>query len=268
MNEDNERRTELAAFLKSRRDRLSPADVGLTAGKGRRSTGLRREEVATLSGVGLTWYTALEQGKAIQVSAGFLENLARGLRLSELERTHLFALAQRRLPALASPSEGQASYHGLQAILDGIACPAYARNSHFDVIAWNAANTEMFGDFAVIPKTERNIVRLMFLRRYHRETMPRWEEDARAVLSGFRVNLGRAVDPSPFRMLIAELLSKSADFMRLWAEHDVSDVGEGVTQFRSPRHGVKMFRHHLLMPESRPDLRIAMYIETPHAASP
>src|SRR5437667_12159244 len=98
---DDRVRQELTQFLRTRRARLAPADVGLTAGSGRRIRGLRREEVAVLAGVGLTWYTWLEQGREIQVSAPFLENLARALRLSEAERIHLFTLVQQRPPPIA-----------------------------------------------------------------------------------------------------------------------------------------------------------------------
>src|SRR5215472_10765889 len=96
-------RRELADFLRKRRERLAPADFGFPPNPRRRAPGLRREEVAALAGVGLTWYTSLEQGKDIRVSTAFLENLARALRLTAAERAHLFALAQGRLPPLPPP---------------------------------------------------------------------------------------------------------------------------------------------------------------------
>src|SRR5882724_6384985 len=99
MADDGPRR-ELSQFLKTRRARLAPADVGLPPGDGRRIRGLRREEVAVLAGVGLTWYTWLEQGREIQVSTAFLENIVRALKLDHAERMHLFTLAQRRAPPL------------------------------------------------------------------------------------------------------------------------------------------------------------------------
>jgi transcriptional regulator with XRE-family HTH domain len=259
MLEDQSRR-ELADFLKTRRARLSPAAFGLPLGKGRRTLGLRREEVAALAGVGLTWYTWLEQGKAIQVSASFLDNVARALKFTEAERSHLFALAQHRLPPLPNLAVPSPATARLQAILDVIESPAYARNSRFDVIAWNRANTRMFGDFARIPPGERNVIRLMFQRSYHRRTMPHWEMDARALLAKFRMNFGQAADAAAFLSLIAELTRISADFRRLWAEHDVSDLGEGVTEFSSPRDGAMRFQHQILMPEALPDLRIIVFL--------
>src|SRR5947207_4761410 len=150
-------RQELSQFLKTRRARLAPADVGLPTGNARRIAGLRREEVAVLAGVGLTWYTWLEQGREIQVSTPFLDNLARALRLSEAERAHLFALAQHRAPPMAPRPFPPEALKKVQAILDAIDSPAYARNNRFDVLAWNGANTRMFGDFASMPEKERNI---------------------------------------------------------------------------------------------------------------
>jgi len=255
-----ETRRELAAFLRMRRARLSPADFGLPSSKGRRTLGLRREEVAALAGIGLTWYTSLEQGKDIRVSTAFLENLARALKLTAAERAHLFALAQGRLPPLPAPIPSAVATERLQSILDALDCPAYARNGRFDVVAWNAANTRMFGDFAAIPPKERNVLWLMFARTYHRRTMPTWEADARAVVAKFRLNYGQAADAAEFSSLVAELDRVSPDFRRIWAEHDVSDLGEGVTFFRSPRHGEMRFQHYLLIPEFLPDLRITAYI--------
>src|SRR5262249_33904373 len=164
------------------------------------------------------------QGKPIQVSTAFLENLARALRLSEAERAHLFVLAQRRPPPLPSATITLLASEALKSMLDAIACPAYARNGRFDVVAWNAANTRMFGDFARIAPEERNVLWLMFAGRYHRRTMPSWKADARAVLAKFRMNFAQADGDAGFAALVSRLSEVSADFRRMWAEHDVSDL--------------------------------------------
>ena len=264
---DDESRRELADFLKKRRARLSPLDFGFTSGNRRRTPGLRREEVAALAGVGLTWYTGLEQGKDIRVSTSFLEDLARALKFTAAERAHLFALAQHRLPPLPGRTSRSDATERLQSILDAIGSPAYARNSRFDVIAWNKANTRMFGDFASIAPSERNVLWLMFVRSYHRRTMPSWEADARSLVAKFRMNFGQAADAKEFSSLIAELIRISPDFRHIWAEHDVCDLGEGVTRFSSPRHGELRFQHYILMPEFLPDLRIVAYIPENHATA-
>lgn len=257
---EHDARRELTNFLKTRRARLSPTDFGLPSAARRRTIGLRREDVAALAGVGLTWYTSFEQGKDIQVSTSFLENLARALRFTAAERAHLFALAQRRLPPLLQLGSQCETNERPQPILDAIECPAYARNSRFDVIAWNAANTRMFGDFSSIASEERNVIWLMFARSYHRRNMPDWEMDARSLVAKFRVNFGQATHPENFSALISKLEIVSPEFARLWAQHDVSDLGEGVTRFMSPRHGELRFQHYTMAPEFLPDLRIIIYV--------
>jgi transcriptional regulator with XRE-family HTH domain len=253
-------RQQLSEFLKTRRARLSPADVGLACGNGRRSRGLRREEVAALAGVGLTWYTWLEQGREIQVSTSFLENLARTLKLSQAERAHLFALTQHRAPPLPVSGSTSNAPERLQVILNAIDSPAYARNDRFDVIAWNRANTLMFGDFAAVAPEQRNVIRLMFTRPSYRHNMKNWEADARGLIAKFRLNFGQGVRAEEFSMIIAELSAISTDFQRMWAEHDVSDLGEGVTYFSSRRHGATVFQHYTMMPEALPHLRIVVMI--------
>jgi len=257
---DEGQRQELSQFLKTRRARLAPADVGLPTGNGRRIHGLRREEVAVLAGVGLTWYTWLEQGREIQVSTPFLENLARALRLSEAERAHLFTLAQHRAPPMVPQTSPPKALESVQSILDAIDSPAYARNSRFDVLAWNDANTRMFGDFASMPVMERNIIRLMFSRPYYRRTMLNWEQDARSLVAKLRLNYGQAAGDAAFSSLIQEMLAGSDDFRRMWSVHEVTDIGEGVYFYRTPRHGTLVFQHSTIVPEVRPDLRIVIYI--------
>jgi PAS domain-containing protein len=254
---DDRPRQELAEFLKTRRARLAPAEVGLPAGHGRRTSGLRREEVAALAGIGLTWYTWLEQGRDIRVSTSFLENLACALRLDATERAHLFMLAQGRSPPLTpSPPQG---LERVRAILDAIGNPAYVHNSRFDVLGWNGANTRMFGDFAAVPEAERNVVRLMFTRPHYRRTMPNWASDARGLVGRFRLNYGQASGSSEFRSLVQAMTATSDDFRRLWAEHAVSEFGEGVILYRTPERGTLAFRHQTLMPEAAPDLRVCVY---------
>jgi transcriptional regulator with XRE-family HTH domain len=195
-------RQQLSEFLKARRARLSPTEVGLPCGNGRRIRGLRREEVAALAGVGLTWYTWLEQGREIRVSTAFLENLARTLKLSHAERAHLFALTQHRAPPLPISGPVSNAPERLHVILNAIDSPAYARNSRFDVIAWNRANTLMFGDFASVAPEQRNVLRLMFTRPSYRRTMKNWEEDARGLIAKFRLNWNAPLEVDSFRLRV------------------------------------------------------------------
>ncbi len=108
----------------------------------------------------------------------------------------------------------------------------------------------MFGDFASIPPEKRNVIRLLFTRSHYRRTIKNWEVDARGLIAKLRLNAAQAADSAAFAALISELSSISADFRRLWAEHDVSDLGEGVTHFSSPREGATVFQHYTMMPEA------------------
>lgn len=258
--QDQDRREELASFIRHRRRTLSPAALGFNNSQNRRTPGLRREEVAAAAGVGLTWYTALEQAKPIRVSTAFLENLVRALGFSETERQHLFALAHQNVPIQRADPQASAMATPLAPLLDVIQTPAYARNAHFDVIAWNAANTQIFGDFGRFAEHERNVLRLLFSRAYHRRSMPDWESDARRLLANFRLHAGRATDALPFRALVTELEAESADFRRLWAEHGVAEIGEGITQVLSPRLGPLRFRHQVLEPQGMADVSIVVFL--------
>src|SRR5579863_5754258 len=138
------RRSELAAFLRSRRERITPEDVGLPGGYRRRTAGLRREEVAQLAGVGVTWYTWLEQGRPIRASVQVLDAVARTLRLDSVERQHLFRLAE--IPdAAADGAANQLLPAEVRAVLDQLVpMPANVVTERFDILAWNAAYAVLF----------------------------------------------------------------------------------------------------------------------------
>src|ERR1700761_8486940 len=152
------RRTELAAFLRSRRERISPEDVGLPPGARRRTAGLRREELAQLAGVGVTWYTWLEQGRPINASVQVLDAIARTLRLDAVERGHLFRLAE--VPGATGTSPADCPECPLppqvQAILDAIPLPASVLTERFDLIAWNQIYAALFPRLVLQPAAERN----------------------------------------------------------------------------------------------------------------
>ncbi|OLB73693.1 MAG: hypothetical protein AUI14_25570 [Actinobacteria bacterium 13_2_20CM_2_71_6] len=144
------RRTELAQFLRSRRARLRPDDVGLPPGLRRRTPGLRREEVAQLAGVGVTWYTWLEQGRPINASVQILDAIARTLRLDQAERAHLYRLAE--VPAVPDPAACEILPPEIQPILDSMdLTPAVIYNGRYDILAWNAPYGALFPGVTVEP---------------------------------------------------------------------------------------------------------------------
>ena len=250
-------REELAAFLRSRRERLEPAQVGLPTTARRRTPGLRREEVAQIAGVGVTWYTWLEQGRNISVSAHFLEQIARALRLEHTERAHLFSLAHNRPPPTTSHSTASVT-PALRRMLEAVEGPAYLATANLDVIAWNAVLAAVFGDFEKIAPEERNMLWLVFASPAHRAAIPNWENEARGMLARFRVEFGHHRDDPTFLNLIERLQRASYEFHRWWLEHDLTARGETTKSFDTPLGRVSLEQTAFAV-EDAPALRLVVY---------
>ncbi|MEU0741642.1 helix-turn-helix transcriptional regulator [Streptomyces sp. NPDC006134] len=234
-----DRRAELSEFLRSRRARLKPQDVGLPAyGHRRRVPGLRREELAQLAGVSVAYYTRLEQGNGQNVSAEVLDSIARALRLSDAEHAHLTHLAkpkQHKRKAAARTRQVRPALRHLLDSLDGV--PAYITGRRTDVLAWNRAAAALFGDWDELPAQERNWARLVFLRPAYRELFVDWEQKASDVVSYLRMDAGCHPDDPRLAALVGELSVKSEEFRRLWATHDVKEKSYGVKRLRHPLAG-------------------------------
>ncbi|MGO1080383.1 helix-turn-helix transcriptional regulator [Inquilinus sp. CA228] len=257
-------RRALSDFVRDRRARTSPDEVGLPAGSRRRTPGLRREEVAQLAGVGVTWYTWFEQGRAIQVSADFLERVCRALRLDPAERQHLYALAQHHPPPHPTPGLPTVSPI-LQALLDTLPNPAYIKTARWDVLAWNAAAAALFGDYAPIPPAQRNGLWLVFTDPCYRRLMVDWEADARRVLAKFRLDHSRAGGDPAFAALVEALQAASPEFRRWWPGQDVAERSEGIKRIRHDTLGLLEFAHATFTVEGAPDLRMVTYTPVPRA---
>ena len=260
-------RSELAEFLRTRRARVRPADVGLPNGERRRTPGLRREEVAQLADVGVSWYTWLEQGRDIHVSEPLLERLALALRLTATERAHLFELAHGRpAPRPAEPARVSAA---LQRVLDTHPYPAIVATPLWDLVAWNAAASVLYGDFALLSPKERNHLWSIFTNPERRARMPQWEHTARRSVAGFRLEAARAADRSAFDALAAELMRVSPDFARFWNDHEVVELPAGSKVVVHPEVGAIEFEH-VTLSYSEPDaraLRVTLYTPTPGESS-
>jgi transcriptional regulator with XRE-family HTH domain len=235
-----DRHHELAAFLRSRRARVSPEQVGLPGGTRRRTPGLRRAEVAQLSGVSPEWYTWLEQGRDIHVSAHVLECLASGLQLDANERAHLFLLALRQPPPVEtfSPTTISSTFHQFLTQLGTI--PACVVDARLNVVAWNAACRVVFGDFATRTAQERNLIWQLFTSPA-RQANEEWEELARVYVAQFRAGYGRFINDPWWATQIAELSRISPEFRELWACHDVLNVSEGRKTMHHPLVGELAF---------------------------
>lgn len=251
-------RAELADFLRSRRERISPQDVGLPSGARRRTPGLRREEVAALAGVGLSWYTWLEQGREISVSATFLENLSRTLKLDATERRHLFLLAHQRLP----PEPGKTwcivppLVHRLMADLSQR--PAYVLNLRWDVLAWNAAADKVFA-FSSVPVERRNLLWMLFTMPSMRVLLDPWKDQALQILSSFRRDFVRAPLDPEIGTLVKELEKVDTDFRTWWRQQDSHGPCQGIRYFNVTDIGPVVFEHTSLTIDVDRDLRLVYY---------
>jgi transcriptional regulator with XRE-family HTH domain len=215
-------RQELVEFLRSRRARLRPEDVGLpNASHRRRTPGLRREEVAQLAAISYTWYTWLEQGRDIHVSAEVLGSLARALRLTESEREYLFLIAGRPAPVPRTATD-LVPAPTIQHVLEALGTiPAYVQGPLWDLAAWNEATEAVFADFGAMPVEERNLMRHVFSAptRTHGKLL-NWREWARFYVGQFRVDTAR-FSSDPRYLALLEDLNENATFAEWWASQDV-----------------------------------------------
>ncbi|MFF4545611.1 helix-turn-helix domain-containing protein [Streptomyces sp. NPDC001435] len=234
-----DRRAELSEFLRSRRARLKPEDVGLPDfGRHRRVPGLRREELAQLAGVSVAYYTRLEQGNGRNVSAEVLDSIARALRLSDAEHAHLTHLAkgkQHKKKASARAQQVRVPLRQLLDVLDGV--PAYVVGRRSEILAWNRMAAALFGDWGELPAAERNWARLVFLKPEYRELFVDWEQKAIDIVCALRMDAGCYPDDPRLSALVGELSVKSPDFRRLWATHDVKEKNHGVKRLHHPLVG-------------------------------
>nr|WP_236714831.1 helix-turn-helix transcriptional regulator [Nonomuraea pusilla] len=252
------KRSDLAAFLRSRRARITPEMVDLAPGPRRRTPGLRREEVAQLAGVGVTWYTWLEQGRPINVSGQVLDAVSRTLRLDHAERKHLFWLAGQALPPVAADSARVTPE--MQAILDQLGgMPATVGNSRCDALAWNAAYAVLFPEIAEAPEDERNTLWQMFVKERWRTTLlNRCSELARAV-AVFRGSYIRHADDPGWQDFVRRLCGASADFAQLWARQDVAEPGPRVKVYKHETEGEIRFSTTSFAVSAAPETRMIVY---------
>ncbi len=232
-----ERRRELAAFLRSRRERIRPDEVGFAPGGRRRTPGLRREEVAQLAGVGVTWYTWLEQGRDINVSAQVLEAISRTLRLDRSERNHLYTLAGLSLgPA---PAECTALPKSVQRMLDKVSpYPALVLNTRYDVLAFNDAYCKVVLDMTTVPVEERNLLWLTFVSPEWRCSFLDGESMKFHLVAAYRAALADHLGEQEWRDLTERLLANSAEFAQLWERYDVAAPSTKVKLLENERLGL------------------------------
>ncbi|MEU6512202.1 MULTISPECIES: helix-turn-helix transcriptional regulator [unclassified Streptomyces] len=234
-----DRRAELSEFLRTRRARLKPEDVGLPDfGRHRRVPGLRREELAQLAGVSVAYYTRLEQGNGRNVSAEVLDAIARALRLTDAEHAHLTHLAKPKSHKKKPAARQQHVRPALRQLLDTMdGVPAYIVGRRSEILAWNRMAAAVFGDWAELAPGERNWARLVFLRPEYRDLFVDWEQKAIDIVCALRMDAGCYPDDPRLSALVGELSVKSEEFRRLWATHDVKEKNHGVKHLHHPLVG-------------------------------
>ena len=234
--------------------------MGLPEQGRRRTPGLRREDVAALAGVSVTWYTWLEQARDIKVSAGVLDRICSTLCLSTEERDYLFALVQRRAPPHVHAAEEPVT-PALQRMLDALSLPALIKTARWDVVAWNSLVSKLFRDYDRLPPDGRNLLRLLLVDDTSYQTDPaNHYSTARRILSKFRVDFSQYSDDPAFEALIEGLNRDSALFRELWNSSEVMNRSEAIAYH--PQQGGMWFEHTSYLPEGSPTLRLVIFV--PH----
>lgn len=255
----NARRREAGAFLRSRRGRLTPSEVGLPGGFRRRTPGLRREEVAMLAGVGTTWYAWLEQGRQIQPSTEVLSALVEVLRLDLAEQHHLFSLYDRPAPGRRPPAEEKVD-EPLQQMVDGLGGqPAFVLGWRWDILTWNQAAEPLIGPYVGPEGGRPNALDLLFANPAHRRLFVDWETVARGALATFRADCAPYVGHPDFEDLVARLTRLSPEFAAWWLEHDVAHRLAGRKRLDHPAVGRMHFAFSTFAVGDRPGVKLLVF---------
>ena len=242
----------------------SPRLMLACAGTRRRTTGLRREEVALLANVSTTYYTFLEQGRPVRPSPQVLEALAAALRMSAAERDYLHVLVDgpdaARGPAAGVAAPPEQLSQGIAELVQRLdPFPTFVKGRRWDVLASNLAARELFTDWEALPAGQRNLVRWMFTTDRAREVYLDWEGEARAMLGRFRLAAARHPHDPDFTALLAELQRDSDHVRDWWPRHDVTAMGSGSKKLRHPRLGPVDYSHVVLQVADNPDQTLVTY---------
>lgn len=253
---EKQRHKELGNFLKNRRARILPSQVGLQKGLKRRTPGLRREEVASLAGIGLTWYTWLEQGRDIKVSSAVLESLSRVLLLDKQEQIHLYTLAG-QVPKAEIPSCEVTVSPILQHVLDNlILSPSFIMDTRWNIISWNKTASVVFGDFNKISLRERNMVWMMFNNEAYKNLFVDWEFHAKGMLARFRSTTAKYAEDSLLVNFIENLKEKSEKFNLWWSKYEVQTKSGFHKKLKHPIAGTMIFEFVSFDVSDNPNLKL------------
>jgi transcriptional regulator with XRE-family HTH domain len=252
------RREELGKFLKARRARLSPEDFGMPGGSRRRTPGLRREELALLAGVGVTWYTWLEQGREINVSTQVLDAVARTLRLDRAERWHMYRLAE-ATPLRAGAERGPVPAEVREIVYSLDPLPAALTNGRFDILVSNAAHEDLFWEWHSLPCVHKNTLWCCVTEPTARDKFPQYDEEVPYLVARMRAAYARHVGDPDWEEDIRRLCGMSREFADLWARHEVAEPEPRVRTFIHAVAGPLTFTASELEIPVMPGTRVTVY---------
>ncbi|HKG33786.1 MAG TPA: helix-turn-helix transcriptional regulator [Gemmatimonadales bacterium] len=263
----DDRRREIADFLKIRRMRRQPEELGLPRGRRRRTPGLRREEVATAAGVSAEWYTWLEQAREVHPSVAVLRRIGAALRLEPNETRHLLTLAGHAIASSGGDAPRAVSVSlRLQRLIDQVEYgPAWVFGERWDILAWNRAASVIHGDLAGLQGIERNALYQLFLGDRMRSMLENWDHHGRQCVAKLRAQYASRVDDPWFNELVTVLRTRSEQFEHWWNENDIETSQEGVKHYEHPEAGRLVFDFTVLevLDERMASLRLITYVPAP-----
>jgi transcriptional regulator with XRE-family HTH domain len=242
----------LGEFVRAHRERVRPSAA---AGR-RRTSGLRREELAALAGISVTWCTWIEQGRAVQASPEALGRISQALSLSRAEHDYLFKLAGRVDPEGSRGPSANAP-PSLVAAVKAIEYPAYGLDRLWNACCWNEAAARLFHGW-LDGDCQRNLLRYVFLEPSARELIPNWKDRARRLLAEFRADFARTFRDAQVRIFVETLRGESAFFAEAWDEQAVQIREGGLRLFNHPDDGLVSFVQHTFAPAERPDYKLVI----------
>lgn len=254
------RRKELGQFLQAMRQRSTPEAFGFPSGTRRRTQGLRREEVAQLAGLSATWYTWMEQGREINVSAEALHRLASALKLTRTERAYLFDISDRHDPH-SHATEQDGTPEALMSMLPHIQIPAYILGRTWNVLAWNPHAKNLFAgwlDQNIGNDNLPNLIQFVFLNPLAQHFVVDWEMRARRLVAEFRADCRSRLEEPALKSLVTEIAQRSPAFAQFWKQHDVLERQGGLREFNHPTRGVIAYEQVTLRLDDQDPLKLVL----------
>ncbi|AMO99233.1 helix-turn-helix domain protein [Collimonas arenae] len=257
--DDAGKRKALGDFIKTQRTQLASAELNLSGSSRRRTPGLRREEVAQLCGISVTWYTWIEQGRTVSVSTAALARIADALHLSRAKRAYLFELSGKKDPQ-SRDTAGQEIPDEILAITANIKTPAYLLDRHWNAVAWNRAAKTLFVGWLDQKTGSKNLLEYTYSTPSAAILISDWEQRARRLVAEFRADCGMYLDEPQIADLVTRLSANSATFKRAWSLHDVIEKEGGERRFNHPTLGQLAYRQVNLRVANRPELKLVMLL--------